>query len=91
MQIEIPQSERKRLAQHAAAAGYGDVERYAAEHLLALAQEPTPDELPPLDEEELQASLTMCDASMAELEGGGGLSISEAHELSLQRLRQLTQ
>jgi len=48
-------------------------------------------ELPPLDEEELQASLAMCDASMAELEGGGGLSISEARELSLQRLRQLTQ
>ncbi len=88
MQIDIPQSEQDRLAQHAAA-GYDDVERYAAEHLVALAHQPTPDELPQLAEEELQASLAMCDESMAEFEAGGGLSIGEARELSLQRLRQL--
>lgn len=57
-----------------------------AEHLVALAHQPTPDELPPLSAEELQASLAMCDTGMAEYEAGGGLSINEAHELSLQRL-----
>jgi len=90
MQIDIPKTEHERLAQQAAAAGYADVELYATEHLLALAQEPTPGELPPLAEDELQASLAMCNESMAEFEAGQGLTINEAHNLSLRRLRQLT-
>ncbi len=91
MQIDIPPSEQERLSQHAAAAGYDDVARYAAEHLVALAQQPTPSELPPLSEEELQASLAICDKSMAAYEAGGSLSLNEARELSLQRLRRLAQ
>jgi hypothetical protein len=91
MQINIPPSEQDRLSQQAVAAGFSDVESYAAVHLLALAQEPTPEEMASLSEEEMQASLTMCDTSMAELEAGKGLSIGEAREFSLQRLRQLTQ
>jgi len=87
MQIELPQSEQERLAQHAAAAGYDDVERYAAEHLLALAQEPTPDELPPLGDEELQASLEMIDAGIKEIVAGGGLTVDQARQQSLDQIK----
>ncbi len=85
MKIDIPPTEQDRLVQHAAAAGYDNVERYAAEHLVALAQEPTPEELAPLSEEELQASLAMCDESVAQFDAAKGLSITEAHQLSLQQ------
>ena len=91
MQINIPQHEHQRLAEQAAAAGYDDVAIYVSDHLLALAQQPTPSELESLSAEELRASLAMCDESISQFEAGAGLSIDEARELSLQRLRQLVQ
>ncbi len=49
MQIDLPTSDQARLAEHARAAGYDDVGRYAADSLIALAQHPTPSELAPID------------------------------------------
>ncbi len=73
MQINIPQPEQDRLVQHAAAAGYDDVERYATEHLLALAHQPLP-----LSPAELQASVARCEKANAEMEAGGGRDAREA-------------
>ena len=72
MEINIPPAEQARLAQHAAAAGYDDVQRYVMDHVLAIAHHPTPLELTPPSEQELQASLEMCDRGMAEAEAGKG-------------------
>lgn len=78
MEINIPPAEQARLAQHAAAAGYDDVERYVKDHVLAIAHYPTPIEMPPLSDKELQASLEMCDRGMAEAEAGKGRDFREA-------------
>jgi len=43
--------------------------------------------LPPMSEEELQASLAMCDRGMAEIEAGQGMGIEEAERRTLERLR----
>jgi len=40
-----------------------------------------------LSEEDLQASLAMCDRGMAEIEAGKGMSIEEALRLSLEKLQ----
>lgn len=68
----------ERLAAHARSAGYDDVQQYAAEQLAALAHQPTPEELPALSDAELQASLAMCDAGMAEADAGGGQDARQA-------------
>jgi len=91
MQIDIPPSEQQRLVLHAAEAGYSDVQLYVTEHVLALAKQPSAAESPYLSPNELAASLAMIDRSMAEFKAGGGLSIEEAHQRSLEHFQQLTE
>lgn len=86
MQIEMPQNEQNRLATLAAEAGYESVERYATDHLLALAHNPVGADFAPLNEEELQASLAMCDESMAQIERGEGMSTQEARQRTITEL-----
>ena len=89
MQIDIPQTEQQRLAIHAAEAGYDDVQLFVTEHVLALAQQPSVDELPKLTPQELEESLAMIDKSMAEFEAGGGLTLEQARQRTLERFQQL--
>ncbi|MEQ8211859.1 MAG: hypothetical protein RH917_18825 [Lacipirellulaceae bacterium] len=88
MQINIPPLAEQQLAQHATAAGYSDVTVYVTEHVLALAEQPTSQEHPPLSEQQLQASLASCDLSMAQFEQGLGLTTEEARERTKNLLRQ---
>lgn len=87
MNLSIPADAVARLRTHAAAAGYADVERCVTDHVIHLASQPSNDELPPMSESELQASLAMIDRSMAEFEAGKGMSLDEARRASLERLR----
>ena len=90
MNINIPPGEQAKLSQLAVEAGYDDVEVFVTEYVLSLAYNAR-NELPPLREEQLQASLAMCDQGMAEFAGGGGrdarevmLEIGRRHGLSLE-------
>lgn len=78
MHIELPIVAEHRLAAHAKAAGYDDVQLFVAQHLSALAHQPTPEELPKLCEKQLKDSLAMCDEGMAEAKVGGGQDAREA-------------
>lgn len=88
MHINIPPLAEQLLAQHATAAGYSDVAVYVTEHVLALAEQPTTQEYPPLSEQELQASLASCDLSMAQFEQGKGFSTEQARQRTKNLLRQ---
>ena len=87
MQIDLPSSEQNRLAALAAEAGYESVERFATEHLLALAHNPKEAEFAPLTDEELKVSLAMCDESMAQIDRGEGLTVEEARKETINQLR----
>lgn len=50
MEIQITPSQQQRLALHAQAAGYANVEAFVAAQLDDLASQPTTDELPLVDE-----------------------------------------
>ena len=78
MQIDIPQADADKLAQLATKAGYDSVELFVTEHVLTLAHHADPADLPPLSEEELRASLEMCDRGMAEIDAGGGRDARQA-------------
>ena len=78
MQIELPSSVEERLTAHAKAAGYDNVERYAVEHLQAIADQPTPPELTPLSDEQLAESLAMLRESEADLAAGRTQDMREA-------------
>ena len=87
MQIDIPSDDIKKLEQHAAAAGFGHVEQYVSQFVLALAEHPSADELfAPLTETELAESLAMIDRSMEQIEAGEGLTVDEARSRAVDEL-----
>lgn len=83
MQLNIPPHEIEKLTQHATAAGFGNVESYVTQFVLALAERPSVEEaFSPLTDAELAASLAMIDQGLAEIKAGKGLSVEEARRLS---------
>lgn len=86
MLIEVSEEATRRLQQHAAEAGYDSVEKYASDHLLAIAQQPVIDELPPMTEEELQHSAALCDQGMEDAREGRTMSVEEARQRLTSRL-----
>ena len=74
MQIDIPPTEHQALAKMAGDAGYDSVECFVAEHILSLAHH----SVAPMSEQELRASLEMCDRGMDEIDAGGGRDAREA-------------
>jgi len=90
MQIDIPPAEQQKLAAKAIAAGFDDVEAYVAEHVLALAHY-GPEVLAPMTDAELQASLAMCDESMAQIDRGEGISVEESRRKTFEALDQQMQ
>jgi len=86
MQIEVTGEVEQRLRQHAAASGYDDVEKYAADHLAAIAYAPLNAELPPMSEDELRRSAEMCDQGMADVLAGRVMSVEEARQRLHSRL-----
>lgn len=78
MQIDLPPSDEVRLAQHAAAAGYADVALWATDFLVAQAQMPIPAELSVLSDDELQASIELCERRVAEQKAGNSRDFREA-------------
>ena len=91
MQIDLPQDDQKKLSVLAAEAGFDSVEHYVAEHLRSLAHHPSAAEFAPLTEEDLQESLAMCDRGMEEAAAGKGMTVSEAHRDTLERLQHGTE
>jgi len=89
MQINIPPSEQDRLARHASAAGYSDVSAYVTEYVMALASQP--DDIERLSPEALEAGLSMCDQSMAQIDQGESLTSVEARRQSLDHINRLPQ
>ncbi len=87
MHIDLPQTEQEKLTQQAMAAGFDDVKLFIAEHLVALAHQPAREDFAPLSDEELEASLAMIDRSMEEFSAGGGLTLDQAREKSLELLK----
>lgn len=83
MQLNIPPYEIEKLTQHANAAGFGSVETYVTQFVLALAERPSVEEsFAPLTDAELTASLAMIDQGRSEIEAGKGLSVEEARRRS---------
>ena len=79
MQLKIPSHEIEKLTQHATAAGFGSVESYVTQFVLALAERPNTKEVfAPLKDDELAASLAMIDRGIAEIGAGQGMSLDEA-------------
>ena len=78
MKVDLPTDAETRLAEHAKAAGYDDVERYAAEHLLAIAQQPMLCELGPLTGQARAESLAMIEEGEADLAAGRTRDVREA-------------
>lgn len=90
MNVDLPSTTEKRLAQQASDAGYDDVATFVADHLTAIASHPLSDEFAPLSDAELAASLTVCDESMTQIDRGEGLPVAQAHRLTVDELRQST-
>jgi len=81
VQINLPNDFEVLVLKKSAAAGFGEnVAAYVA-HLIAA------DEFAPLADEELQASLAMIDAGMEEIASGGGLTVDQARQHSLEQLK----
>ncbi len=92
MQIDLPTADQVTLAALATEAGYDSVEHYVTEYLVEFAQHHAVANLPPLSEQEIRASLAMCDQGMAEARAGKGKDFQEAlgriaskHGLNLER------
>ena len=87
MQLNIPSHETEKLAQHAAAAGFGSVEKYVTQFVLTLAERPRAGEVfAPLTDDELAESLAMIDRGTAEIDAGKGMNVDEARRHSRQNL-----
>jgi len=81
VQINLSNDSEVLVLKKAEAAGFGeDVAAYVA-HLIAA------DGFAPLADEELQASLAMIDAGMEEIAAGGGLTVDQARQHSLEQLK----
>jgi hypothetical protein len=79
MEINISQPDQDLLAKHAAAAGYDNVEQYAAKQLIALAHYGNL-EFAPLNEDELNASLQMIKRGEEDIAAGRTQPMREALE-----------
>ena len=75
MQIEIPATQEHRLALHAKAEGYSDVERFVAAQLQQIAQQPTTEELGPVEE---AAAREMIRRGEADINAGRTQDMEEA-------------
>lgn len=80
MQIDISPADRQKLEQLAKDTGFESVELLIGEHVRFLANHESAQTILALDQEELAASLAMCDRSMAELDAGGGVDAIAAME-----------
>lgn len=85
MTIDLPDAEWDRLAEHAKNAGYADLERFVADHLIAIASRPTADEAPAMTDAELHASLAQIDRGWSDIEAGRCTSADEARRRALAR------
>lgn len=87
MVVNISSEIEQRLRGHAEAAGYEDWEKFVADHLSALASRPVPSELQPMSDEDLKASVAMIEESMQQIERGEGMTVAEARDRTLAKLR----
>jgi hypothetical protein len=78
MQINLPPQQIQQLTQQATVAGYDSLETYVSDVLLRLAGGSHLAEPSTPTEQELAASLEMCDRGMNEINSGGGIDAREA-------------
>lgn len=86
--FEIADDAATRLHEMAIRCGYEGIDRFVADYIADLTRQDSDEELAPMSEKELQASIAMIEQSMEDIAAGRVYTVAEARRISLERLRQ---